>query len=302
MTVLKDFSAVLNLAKKHKRKVAVVAVEKSTVVEAAKMATDEGIALPLFIGDSAKIKEIAGKIFPAKETPEIVHQPDPISAVKTACDLVKAGKAQVVMKGDLPTALFMKGILDKEEGLNIGRFLSHIAVLSIPTYHKLLFITDGGLNLSPDLSAKVNIVQNAIDCTRRLGYDNPKVACLAGVETVDEKQQDTLDAAVLTEMAMRGQITGAIVDGPLALDIAVSKESAQVKKIKSDVAGDADIFLVHNMACGNILAKGLMYLGGAQAAGIVMGASAPIVLLSRADDAQTKLRSIALGTAVGVSG
>jgi len=300
MPVLKDFSEIFSIARKHKRKLAVVAVEKPAVVEANKIAFDEGIVEPLFIGEEKKIGDLVRQFFPADKIPQIIDEPDNAQAVKLACRLVKEGKAQAVMKGDLPTALFMHGVLDKDEGLNIGRFLSHIAVLSIPTYHKLMFVTDGGLNLWPDLSAKVNIVQNAVDCAHQLGYERPKVACLAGVETVDEKQQDTLDGAVLTEMAIRGQIKEAIIDGPLAFDVAVSKESAKIKDIESEVAGDADIFLVHNMASGNILAKGLMYLGGASAAGIVMGAMAPIVLLSRSDDAQTKLRSIALGTAVGV--
>jgi phosphate butyryltransferase len=299
MAPLTDFSAIFELAKKHRRTLAVVSVEKPALVEATGEAQKEGLAEPIFIGDEKVVKKLTDEVFPKGKSPQIIHQADHALAVKTACDLVKAGKAQAVMKGDLSTAVFMKGILDKETGLNTGRLLSHIAVLSIPTYPKLMFITDGGLNLFPDLATKVNIVQSAIECAHRLGYDNPKVACLAGVETVDEKQPDTMDAAVLVEMNIRGQISGAVIDGPLAFDLAVSKESAREKKVVSPVAGDADIFLVHTMFSGNILAKGLMYLGGAKAAGIVVGAQAPIILLSRADDAETKLRSIALGMAVG---
>jgi phosphate butyryltransferase len=295
-----NFEDILNSAKNSNKKVVIICPYKETILDAVKMAMEENLAEFIFVGDGSKINDVSNKFFSKNEIPTIVDAEDDMDSVMKGCQIIKEKKADTIMKGHISTSTFLKGILNKETGLNIGRFLSHIVVLELPTYHKLLFITDGGMNPHPDLNTKVNILENAINTVVNLGIDKPKIACLAGVETVNENQPETLDASVLVEMNVRGQIQNASVDGPLAMDLAISKESAEIKNIKSEVAGDADIFLVPDMATGNIMAKALIHLGGAKSGGIVVGASAPIILLSRADDAETKMRSIALG--IGMAG
>jgi phosphate butyryltransferase len=193
------------------------------------------------------------------------------------------------------TSTFLKAVLDKEVGLRTGRLLSHVAVIESPGYHKLLFLTDGGMCVKPDLAAKVDIVNNAVDVARKLGIETPKVALLAAVEVLNPEMPETADAAELSKMAERGQIKNCLVDGPLAIDLAVSAEAAQHKKVRSAVAGDADIMVVPEIVCGNVLAKGLIYLGNARAAGLIAGAAKPVVMLSRSDSKEQKLNSIALG-------
>jgi phosphate butyryltransferase len=200
----------------------------------------------------------------------------------------------MLMKGLVETAVLLKAVLDKETGLNTGRLVSHVAVMEVPSYHKLLFVTDAAINIAPDLDAKLDIVANAVIAARALGIARPKVAMLAAVEKINAaKMPCTVDAALVAQMNRRGQVRDCIVDGPLALDNAVSAESARIKGIESEVAGDADILVAPDIEAGNILYKCLMDLGGARGAGILMGASKPIVLTSRADSAQTKLASIA---------
>jgi phosphate butyryltransferase len=209
--------------------------------------------------------------------------------------LVRAGEADMLMKGVLDTSILLKAALNKENGLNAGRLTSHVAVMEVPTYHKLLIVTDAAINIAPDLAGKLDIIANAVQVARAIGLANPKVALLAAVEKVNwDKMPCTADAAIITQMNRRGQLKGCIVDGPLALDNAVSAESAQIKKIVSEVAGDADILVAPDIEAGNILYKCLLDLGQAKGAGIVVGASKPIVLTSRADSAETKLASIAL--------
>jgi len=296
---VKNFNDIISSSKNLKKKVAVISPHNETNLEAIKMAMDEGIAEPVLIGDEKIIGGLIEKVIGKDKKIEVHNSPDDKSAVMLGCKLIKEGHASSIMKGHLSTSTFLKGILDKDGGLNTGRFLSHVVVLEIPTYHKLLFVTDGGMNPHPDLETKVNILNNAIDMLTSLGIENPKVACLAGVETVNENQPETLDAAVLVEMNKRGQISGAVVDGPLALDLAISAEAANIKGIESEVAGDADILLTPDMASANIMAKSLIHLANAKSAGIIVGASCPVILLSRADDAETKMRSIALGVSAG---
>jgi phosphate butyryltransferase len=193
------------------------------------------------------------------------------------------------------TSTFLKAVLDKEAGLRTGRLLSHVAIMEMPGYHKIFFLTDGGMCVKPDLSAKIDIINNAVDVAHKLGIEMPKVAVLAAVEVINPEMPETADAAELSKMAERGQIKGCLVDGPLALDLAVSEEAARHKKVKSPVAGDADILVVPEIAAGNILAKGFIYMGNARAAGLIAGAAKPVVMLSRADSKEQKLNSIALG-------
>jgi len=215
--------------------------------------------------------------------------------VVEAVRLVREEKGEILMKGFVSTSSLLRGVIDKKRGLRTGRTLSHVAVVEARNYPKLLLITDGGMNIKPDLNTKIDLIKNGIDLAQRLRIENPKVAVLGAIEIVNPEMPETLDAAHLSKMAERGQIRGAIVDGPLALDLAVSPEAIRHKKVKSSVAGEADILLVPDIACGNIFVKALIYLGQAKVAGVIMGASSPIVLLSRADTKETKLHSLALG-------
>ncbi|KPJ51105.1 hypothetical protein AMJ40_00955 [candidate division TA06 bacterium DG_26] len=288
--MVRRFSQLLDLAKeKGPRIVAVAAAQDSVVIHALKAARERGIAEGVLIGDRRKISEVGGAGFDTIE----VH--DEYECVLTACELVKKGKADIVMKGYLPTPLFLKGILDKERGLRTGRTLSHCAVLEVHSYPKLLLVTDGGMCLRPDVQTKLDIIRNAVDLARSLSIEEPKVAILASVEKVDPKLEETVHAAEIKRLWEKGEVPGCVVDGPLALDLAVSKEAALQKKVQSAVAGEADILVVPDVPTGNIFAKGLIYLAGASGAGLVVGGLCPVVLLSRADTPATKLNSIALG-------
>ncbi len=219
---------------------------------------------------------------------------DPAEAAREAVRAVRNGEAHLLMKGLLQTATIMKAVLHKEEGLRTGRALSHAAAFEIPGWHKLVFITDAAMNVAPDLARKADIIRNQVIMARALGVTRPKVACLAAVETVNPDMQATLDARALQEMAERGELGDCDVQGPLALDLAVSPESAETKGITGPVVGDADILLAPAIEAGNMLYKGLVYFAKARPAGLIMGARCPIVLLSRADSAHSKLMSIAL--------
>ncbi len=288
--MISNFSELLDSARnKVPKKVAVAVAQNSVVIEALKLARDKEIAAGVLIGDEKKIVELGGGDF------EIIDVEGEYECVLKAAELIREKKADMIMKGYLATPLFLKAILDKERGLRTGRTLSHCAVLEVGSYPKFLLVTDGGMCLRPDLATKLDIMRNAIDLARSLGIEKPKVAILASVEKVDPKLEETVHAARIKELGERGEFPGAVVDGPLALDLAVSKEAALHKKISSPVAGDADILVVPDVSTGNIFAKGLIYLAGAKASGLVLGALCPVVLLSRADSPTTKLNSIALG-------
>jgi len=219
---------------------------------------------------------------------ESAHSHD--SAIK-AVELVREGKAEILMKGSLHTDELMSAIVSRERGLRTSRRISHVFVMDVPTYHKVLVVTDGAINIAPTLEDKVDICQNAIDLAISLGVKKPKVAIIAAVETVTSKMPATIDAAALCKMAERGQITGALLDGPLAFDNAISKEAAITKGIDSEVAGDPDILLVPDLEAGNILAKQLSFLANADSAGLVLGAKVPIILTSRADSVRSRIAS-----------
>jgi phosphotransacetylase len=209
-------------------------------------------------------------------------------------ELVRHGEAEILMKGSLHSDELLGAVVAKEIGLRTGRRISHAFIMDVPTYHKVLVVTDGAINIAPTLEDKVDICQNAIDLVVSVGGHTPKVAILAAVETVTSKMPATIDAAALCKMADRGQITGAIVDGPLAFDNAISKAAARIKGITSEVAGDPDILLVPDLEAGNILAKQLSFLANADSAGIVLGARVPIILTSRADSVRSRIASCAV--------
>jgi len=246
---------------------------------------------PILVGPAAKIAAVAKEIGAALDGVRIVDVPHSHAAAAKAVELVRAGEAEVLMKGSLHTDELMSAVVAKEIGLRTGRRISHVFLMDVPTYPKVLIITDGAINIAPTLEDKVDIVQNAIDLARSLDVALPKVAILSAVETVTSKMQSTIDAAALCKMAERGQITGGLLDGPLAFDNAISREAARTKGIRSEVAGDPDILLAPDLEAGNSLAKQLTFLANADSAGLVLGARVPIILTSRADSVRSRTAS-----------
>jgi phosphate butyryltransferase len=302
---MKHISEIVSAAAAAGRmRLAVAGAQESSVLEAVAEARAAGIADSILVGDPEAISAAAraannGAGIDISKC-EIVPAADLRAAAAIAVDLVKRGEASFLMKGLIDTSLLLKAALNKENGINAGRLASHVAVMEVPTYHKLFIVTDAAINIAPDLAGFIDIIASAVSVSRAIGVSKPKVAILAAVEKVNpEKMPCTVTAAILTQMNRRGQITGCIIDGPLALDNAISAESARIKKIVSEVAGDADILVVPDIEAGNILYKCLLDLAGAKGAGIVMGAAKPIVLTSRADTAETKLASIALAALTG---
>lgn len=292
---MRSIDEIIEAAKRAgRRRIAVAAAAEESALEAARDAYMAGLAEPILVGEGAAIDRVAAEAGIDVSKFERVEEKDPKKAAARAVELVRTGEAEVLMKGIVDTSVILKAAFNKETGINSGRLASHVAVFESPHYHKLFIVTDAAINIAPDISAKLDIIANAVQAARALGVDCPKVALLAALEKVNyDKMPCTVDAAIITQMNRRGQVRGCLVDGPLALDNAVSAESARVKGIKSEVAGDADILLVPAIEAGNVLYKSLVDLGGAKAAGIVMGAAKPIVLTSRADSAETKLASIA---------
>ena len=281
------------------KKISVACAEDSEVMEAVENARKAGVAEAFLVGNSDKIKEVADKLGIDLSNYEVVDEKggEAASALK-AVELVSSGQAQIVMKGMVATANFLRGILNKEKGLRTGKTLSHVYIHEIKGYDRIFFISDPAFNMYPDLKIKIDIIKNVVELAHAFGVSCPKVAALAAVEVVNPDMPPTIDAALLTQMSRRGQIKGCIIDGPLALDNAVSPESAHHKGIKSDVAGYADILHVPNIDSGNMLAKAIVYFSENKTAGIVLGAAAPVVLTSRADSAETKLLSIASAVAL----
>ncbi|MBU0928375.1 MAG: bifunctional enoyl-CoA hydratase/phosphate acetyltransferase [Spirochaetes bacterium] len=283
-----------------RKRVAVAAAQEHSALEAALDAKAAGIAEPILIGDADAIRAIAAELGADVSGIRLVEEKDYAKAAALAVSLVRSGEADILMKGVLDTSILLKAALNKEAGLNAGRLTSHVAVIESPHYHKLFIVTDAAINIAPDIQGKLDIIANAVRVSRSLGAERPKVALLAAVEKVNpDKMPCTVDAAIITQMNRRGQVKDCVVDGPLALDNAVSAESARIKKIVSEVAGDADVLVAPDIEAGNVLYKALLDLGGAKGAGIVAGAAKPIVLTSRADSRETKLASIALAALVG---
>lgn len=261
-------------------------------------ATRQGLIAPILVGPRSLISETASSSNIELNNLEIIDQPHSHASAAKAVELVREGKAEVLMKGSLHTDELMSAVVARETGLRTGRRISHVFIMDVPTYHKVLVITDGAINIAPTLEDKVDICQNAIDLAVSLGRENPKVAILAAVETVTSKMPATIDAAALCKMAERGQIKGGIVDGPLAFDNAISAQAAEIKSIRSSVAGDPDILLAPDLEAGNILAKQLSFLANADCAGMVLGARVPIILTSRADSVRSRIASCAVAVLV----
>ena len=264
---------------------------EETALAGALDAAAKGLIAPILVGPEAKIREVAARSRLDLGSTRIVDSAHSHESAAKAVGLVRAGEAEVLMKGSLHTDELLGAVVARETGLRTGRRISHVFIMDVPTYHKVLVVTDAAINIAPALEDKVDICQNAIDLAISLGVERPKLAILAAVETVTSKMQATLDAAALCKMAERGQIKGGMLDGPLAFDNAISIEAAKVKGIKSEVAGDPDILLAPDLEAGNILAKLLSFLANADSAGLVLGARVPIVLTSRADSVRARIAS-----------
>jgi phosphate acetyltransferase len=265
-------------------------------ISGALLARDAGLILPVFVGPRAKITAAATAAGLDISGIEIVDVPHSHAAAERGVELVHEGKVELLMKGSLHTDELMKAVTSGETGLRTGRRISHVFIFDVPGHDETLFITDAAINIFPDLETKRDIIQNVIDLCHALGNPEPRVAILSAVETVTPKIPSTIEAAALCKMADRGQITGGLLDGPLAFDNAIDPEAAQTKGIVSPVAGRAQVLVVPDLEAGNMLAKNLTFMAHADAAGIVLGARVPIILTSRADSVRTRLASAAVGT------
>ncbi len=293
--MLRTMDELIELAKsKGKKKIAVVYPVSKAVIEGLKMS--EELAYPVLFGDTRIIKEIAEEV--GLEDFDVYHTETPQDAAFEAIRFVREGRADFLMKGKISTPDFLRAVLDKEHGLRSGKLLSHIAVQEVPGYNRLVFLTDAGMNIRPDLKTKIEILKNVLYVMNNLGYTEIKAAGLASIEQVSENMPETIDYAAISKMAERGSFgRGFFFDGPLGFDIVASKEAAMMKGVSSLVSEEADVWLCPDVASGNILSKALIYFAGAKVGGIVAGAKAPIILLSRSDTPDRKLYSIAFGIA-----
>ncbi|WP_066871402.1 phosphate butyryltransferase [Clostridium mediterraneense] len=282
----------------EKKKLSVAVAQDKPVLEALKEATKRGIVDAVLVGDEAEIKNIAAEIDLDLDNFEIVNEPNTKKAALEAVRIVSSGKADMVMKGLVDTATFLRSVLNKEVGLRTGKLMSHVAVFDIEGYERLLMLTDAAFNTYPDLKAKVQIVNNSVKVANACGINNPKVAAVCAVEVVNQDMQATIDAALLAKMSDRGQIKNCIVDGPFALDNAISTEAAEHKGVSGEVAGKADIVLLPNIETANVMYKTLTMLSKTRNGGLLVGTSAPVILTSRADSFEVKVNSIALAALV----
>jgi phosphate butyryltransferase len=302
--MVQNFTQLVNEVQSRVKQVIAVAVAHDLdVLEAIERAEKAGISSAILVGNKERIEEIIRKNKIDLNEAEIVNQPDELAAVNFSIDLIRGGKANVLMKGLCSTSIIMKAVLNKDRGLRESKILSHFALFEIPTYHKLILMSDAALNISPTLEEKVGITENAIYAANRLDIIKPKVAIISAIEKVNAgKMPATTDAAIISKMADRGQIPNALIDGPLAVDNAFSKKSCQIKNLDSPVGGDTDIAIMPNIECGNIFYKLLTYLAKSKTAGIIIGAKVPIILTSRADSDESKFLSIAAAARVSSGG
>lgn len=297
--MLKKLSDLHELARKYqKKKLVLAAAHDQNALEAVIQASGNGIVDVVLVGDVTKINEICEKHGYDISGFELINEPDNDKAAAISVKMVSEKKAEIVMKGHLSTSSLLKAVLNKEWGLRSGELLSHLALFEVESYHKILGLTDAAMNIAPDLKGKVSIIKNAVNYMHKLGLEKPKVAVLSAVETVNPDMKSSMEAAALSKMAERGQITGCIIDGPFAFDNAVSEKSAKLKNIQSPVAGDADLVVCDDLDASNALYKSFIYFAKAKCAAVIVGAAAPIVLTSRADSDETKLNSIALAAAI----
>lgn len=294
---IRSFDQIIEAVKKAPKKtIALAMAEDEDALIALNNAHQQGIADGVLVGDKRKISELCEKNEINIDNFDIVQATNEQTAVVRSIQLVREHLADTLMKGRCGTATLLRAVLDKKQGIRSGKLLSHVALFETASYPKFLIMSDGGMNIAPDLDAKIGIIENALLAAKKLKIKEPKVALISAVEKVNYSgMPSTADAAIIAKMADRGQISGAIIDGPLALDNAIDKRSCEIKGINSPVGGDADILIMPNIESGNVLYKALNYLGGAKGAGIILGARVPIILTSRADTQFNKYMSIAFG-------
>lgn len=293
---IRDFATMIQAARrKGPKRVAVAAAHDPEVLRSLEEARREGIATTGYlVGNAPLIEEIAQREGLSLEGFEVIHEPETARAARKVVLLAREGHADIVVKGQLKTAELLSTALNKEIGLRARRLMTHVGIFEIPGMEKLIYISDSGVVPYPDVYQKLEIIRNAVEIAHRFGLEEPRVAILAATEAVHPKIPASIDALALAKMAEQGWVEGAIVDGPMALDTAISSYSAEVKGIKSPVAGQADILIVPNVEAGNIMAKGIQYFAHARMAGHVVGAKVPIIINSRADTAETRFLSLAM--------
>lgn len=298
--MIKELKDILDILKKQNQAIlSVAAAEDKEVLQAVKNAVDIGIIKPILVGNSEKIKSISKEIKFDLSGIKIINSNSIEESAKIAIELVSSKKADFVMKGILDTSILLKSVLNKDYGLRTDSLLSHVMIYQMDNYHKLLLLTDGGMNILPNYDEKEKILKNAIEAANALGIENIKVACIAAKEKVNPKMQATVDGELLQKASIEGKFgKNVIVEGPLSLDIALSKEASKIKGFKSKVSGDTDILLMPTIEAGNGIGKSFTYMANAKSAGVIMGAKSPIVLVSRADSSESKLYSIAYGALI----
>ena len=292
--MLKNLEAMAELVKANpkKKRIVLCCAHDEHSLDAVYEAYKDGIVTPIFVGKEEEIKKICNEEGFDFGDVTIYNIDDDVECAKKAVELIRNGEGDFLMKGKMQTADLLKQVVNKETGLQIGKIMSHVGIFEIPNYHKLVVMTDGGMLVSPDLEKKAKIINNAVETLHNMGYENPKVGVLCAAEKLNEKAQESVDAAALKEMNEKGEISGCIVEGPISYDIALNKDIADFKGFESPVAGDADILIVPNMAAGNMLGKSWCLTAGGEMAGIIVGAKAPIVLTSRGATAEEKFYSI----------
>ena len=297
MNKLKDLKNLIN--KKNKSRLVVVSAEEVNVLEAVAQAYNDDFIEPILVGNEKLIREYIVKNGFKLGDVEIIPAETFEESAEIAIKMINDNRGDFLIKGLVDTSILLKAVLNKEWGLRTGKQLSHVMLYEIPTYHKLLMLTDGGMVTYPDTDTKIQLIKNSYEAAQKLGYKEFKVACLAAKEKLNKKMQATVEAAEIKEKYKNGEFEdGIIVEGPIALDLAVSKEAAEIKKFQSNVAGDADLLLVHNIEMGNGIGKSITYFANGIGAGVVMGAKVPIVLVSRSDDFNAKYYSILFGSAI----
>jgi phosphate butyryltransferase len=301
--MIKNLKDLLKAAKDQKTmRLVVAAAQDEDVLIAVCKAAKEGIISPVLVGDSSAIQKIAGDNDLDVSGYELVEAVELEDAAKKSVAIVREGKGDFIMKGLIDTSILLKAIVDREAGLRTDNLISHVMIYQVPNYHKMIMLTDGGMNITPSLEDKKSIINNSVIVGNALGIDTIKVACLAAKEKVHPKMQATVDADALAKMGANGDFgNNVIVEGPLAFDLAISKEAAEHKGFKSEIAGDTDILMVPTIEMGNGIGKTMTYFGNAESAGVIMGAKVPVVLVSRADSYEAKLNSIALGSVIAAN-
>jgi len=283
----------------NKAKLVIVSAEEENVLEAVSAAYEDGFIEPILVGNKNLIEKIILKNNLKLKNVEVIEANNFEKSAEKSVKIISEGRGDFLIKGLVDTSILLKAVLNKDWGLRTGKQLSHVMLYEIPNYHKLLMLTDGGMVTYPDLDTKIELINNAYEAAKNLNYKEFRVACLAAKEKLNKKMQATIDGYELKEKYKKGEFEdGIIIEGPIALDIAISKEAAEIKKFESPVAGEADLLLAHNIEMGNGIGKAITYFGKGIGVGVVMGAKAPIVLVSRADDFKSKYYSIIFGSVV----